>query len=377
MSIQVDLHKLKLSLVLTGFISLFGFEAVALEIYKWMPEANGPTMVIAVRDGESPSSAAKRYLESVVSETELAELLHRDPLPKFSLKNFAPLTDSDFEARVLLIANRPSDMRAGDWRVPTFSKSFSRAGLYSYLVPIAYDSGLAPDERAEFISKLDAKFSHFVAMGGADTDPEIFGEKNSHSHHVNARRDRAEIALLTEKIESILRNPNGKDRLTGVCRGAQLVSRILGYSLVQDIPTEVGTRIDHNISKSRDYGAGERTHVARVLDTTSNFLKNLVGGATQILVNSYHHQQIIWKAGGQLELAAIAEDGVPEALESRDGRIRLFQFHPELMAERAFGAARRFGASIMREIAGPARGTRLAPRCSAMFSRSLPNQASP
>jgi putative glutamine amidotransferase len=69
---------------------------------------------------------------------------------------------------------------------------------------------------------------------------------------------------------------------------------------------------------------------------------------------------IAYKPGGLLELAAVGPDGVVEALEFKNGRGILMQFHPELMQSS-------FGDSIIKQVLRQEAQVRRAPRCGGLF----------
>lgn len=341
--------------------------AQAMELYAWQPEPASPAIVIAARDEESPEAAALRYLSAVKTDPKLTSLLSSDPLPDLPLRGFTKLNDQDEvrSKRVLLLANRPSDYAPGHWRVRSFSESVIEQGQAPYLAPIAFDSGLTSKEAREFAKRLDQTFPHFIAMGGADVDPTLFGDANTHSIDVNSRRDRAEATLLSTKLRSI-RERKADNRITAICRGAQLSARLLGYRIGQDIKSDLESPLSHGSLPTGLAQGTEPNHPIRILPTTSNLLSRAFSGRSEAIVNTYHHQHIIWHTGGPLELAAVSPDGITEAMESPDGRIRLFQFHPELMRIRSRGPLQTVGARLMREVIAPP-----PPRCQALFRTSV------
>jgi gamma-glutamyl-gamma-aminobutyrate hydrolase PuuD len=354
------------AIAIASALTLSSFSAQALELFAWQPSAELAAIILPVRDGEAPELAALRYLKSVRGDVALRPLLAAEPLPNLPLKGFTRLNDQDVEHRVLLLANRPSDYAVGHWRIQSFSQPFSEVGINSYIAPFAYDAGLNSTEAETFRRMIDARFFHFVAMGGSDVDPEIFGDANTHSIEVNPRRDRAEALLLQTKVSSI--SQGGPHQLTAICRGAQLAARVLGYGVGQDIRDEIPNALTHGAGSERPPNAEEPMHSVHILETSAGLLRRALGGTSEALVNTYHHQHILWMPGGSLELAAVSPDGVTEALESKDGRIRLFQFHPELMRVRSRGVVQREGAEIMRSLARPGFTKRLVPMCRAIFS---------
>jgi GMP synthase-like glutamine amidotransferase len=67
-----------------------------------------------------------------------------------------------------------------------------------------------------------------VATGGADIDPEIYGEKINRRTYINESRDQNELIELKQAID--LGIP-----IIGICRGAQLSCALAGGKLVQHV----------------------------------------------------------------------------------------------------------------------------------------------
>jgi putative glutamine amidotransferase len=160
-----------------------------------------------------------------------------------------------------------------------------------------------------------------VLTGGEDIDPKYFGEAphpaTGAPHHP---RDSYELALARRAHE--LRVPT-----LAICRGIQIMNVALGGSLVQDIPSQCGTTVDHNPSGAR----GERVHGIRI--DASSRLAHVVG-SREIRVNSSHHQAVAHVAP-ELIVTARSDDGVIEAVDSHDPAWWMIgvQWHPEELVE--------------------------------------------
>lgn len=191
---------------------------------------------------------------------------------------------------------------------------------FSYVRAVAENGGvpvvlptLADEEIIRrYVSELDG----LVLVGGADIPPEAYGEE-PHETVVAMGRERFdfESKLIPLWLET------GKPTL-GVCLGMQFSNVLHGGSLIQDIPSQVGTEVIHR---------GKNTwHVVNI-EPASRLAKTL--GTTRANVNSIHHQAVKDLAEG-FKIVARTADGVPEAMERTDGRFGLFvQWHPELMKE--------------------------------------------
>ena len=107
----------------------------------------------------------------------------------------------------------------------------------------------------------------------------------------------------------------------GICRGAQVLNCALGGSLHFDIS-------GHMQRPSRD----QPSHSVRISD--GSLLHRLVGQLS-LEVNSFHHQAIE-KAPAQLNVCAISDDGITEAIEAPDKRFFVgVQWHPEHLTDYA------------------------------------------
>ena len=175
------------------------------------------------------------------------------------------------------------------------------------LPPIA--AGLA--DRA-----LDA-VSGLVLTGGEDVAPWRFAERPHPAlGTVNEVRDAWELALAGAA------RARGMPTLA-ICRGLQLLNVALGGTLVQDIPSQCSSAIPHAPAGERS----DRVHAVHLV--TGSHLADAVG-ATQLVVNSKHHQAIGTIARG-LRVSARAPDGIIEGAEweADDWWAVGVQWHPE------------------------------------------------
>jgi putative glutamine amidotransferase len=170
------------------------------------------------------------------------------------------------------------------------------------------------DERVlqRYLEVLDG----LVLIGGDDIPPAAYGEQADKTvQPLTKERYEFERKLIARWLTS------GKP-LLGVCLGMQFVNVVSGGSLIQDIPSQVGAKVDHH----------QGYH--RVQIEPGSTLASLLG-ATEASVLSSHHQAVD-KLGKNLRVVAHSEDGVVEALERTDGTFGLFvQWHPESMTDLA------------------------------------------
>jgi len=177
-------------------------------------------------------------------------------------------------------------------------------------VPVVLPTVTNEDILLRYVQELDG----LVLVGGADIPPSAYGRQPHETVKVMPKqRYASERQLISMWLSS------GKPIL-GICLGMQFTNVVSGGSLIQDIPSQVGTDVTHR----RKY------HRVRIEPGSS--LAELLG-TQEAMVYSNHHQAVD-KLGKKLKVIAHAEDGVIEALESVNGRFGLFvQWHPEKMED--------------------------------------------
>jgi len=185
--------------------------------------------------------------------------------------------------------------------------------------PVTISLTLSPQALESLSQTLDA----LVLPGSpADVDPSRFhSPRHSKTAPADRDRERTDFALLKHAFAE--RKP-----LLAICYGIQSMNVFLGGTLVQDIPTEVYTKIQHSWPGQ---DAPEPQHP--VLFEPGSRLARLAGaGAGR--VNSSHHQSVL-DPGRNLRVVARAPDGVIEAVEAtgNSGLIMGVQWHPERMTE--------------------------------------------
>lgn len=181
------------------------------------------------------------------------------------------------------------------------------AGLTPLIVPPLSPQDLEP---------IVAVARGIVLTGGEDVDPTEYGAITAGSHEPHRDRDKFELALARLAHERNLPT-------LAICRGIQLVNVALGGTLIQDIPTECPSTIEHDKWEQRAL----RVHDVYV--EAGSKLANAVG-ATKIVVNSSHHQAIAKVADG-LAVTARSPDGIIEGAEWQGDFWWMVgvQWHPE------------------------------------------------
>lgn len=165
------------------------------------------------------------------------------------------------------------------------------------------------------VDRLLACCQGLLLPGGIDVDPRLYHEDPLPVlGDVDLQTDRLWIAACTKALELGL-------PVLGICRGLQLANVALGGSLHQDLSLANPHHLLHAQKQGRDYP------MHRIeIDAESRLAQIL--GTTSLFTNTLHHQ-CVKDAGRGLTVIARTSDGIPEALESPDGRIILVQWHPE------------------------------------------------
>lgn len=161
-----------------------------------------------------------------------------------------------------------------------------------------------------------ARLDGLVISGGADVEPERYGEQpHPRTAGWRADRDAWESALL-DAADAI-----GLPVL-GVCRGMQVMAVRAGGALDQHVPDMVG--------HEQHSPGGDEFGAVAVTTTPGTRLASLVGD--ELSVNCHHHQSVRTHPG--FEAVARAADGTLEAMEAPGDRFCVgVQWHPETAAD--------------------------------------------
>ncbi|HKW46706.1 MAG TPA: gamma-glutamyl-gamma-aminobutyrate hydrolase family protein [Gemmatimonadaceae bacterium] len=192
-----------------------------------------------------------------------------------------------------------------------YTEALTKIGLVPLVVP-----PLMATTASAILDGVDG----LLVTGGEDVAPARYSEEPHPTVEIHEGRDESEIALILEARRR--RMPT-----LAICRGIQVVNVAFGGSLVQDIPSQRQTAIDHDPDGRRD----ERVHEVRV-ETPSNLAKAL--GTDCLTTNSFHHQALA-RIAKELRVTARASDGIIEGAESSDPSwwMLAVQWHPEELTE--------------------------------------------
>ena len=194
----------------------------------------------------------------------------------------------------------------------TYTDSVLRAGGLPVILPPVPNSDISG-----LVDRLDG----IVFTGGGDMESVRYGEEpHAEIRKTNTVRDEFELALVHEAKSRRL-------PVLAICRGLQVVNVALGGTLIQDIPSTIGST-DHD-------GRGPAVYVAHqpvTIDANSKISKAV--RATELMVNSIHHQAVKDLAPG-FRAVAWADDGVIEGIQHEDDEWPLLavQWHPEFLSD--------------------------------------------
>ncbi len=174
---------------------------------------------------------------------------------------------------------------------------------------------LLPPVETEIETLLDILHG-IVFTGGGDLDPAFYqGQHHPAIAEVDRERDRFELALAEKVLESSM-------PVLGICRGMQLLNVASGGTLIEDIPTRVGSQVVH-----REGDEGDARHPVEI-EPKSRLAEIL--GSEPLDTLSKHHQAVD-RVAGVWQITARAPDGVIEAMEHRTHPWMIaVQWHPEM-----------------------------------------------
>lgn len=194
----------------------------------------------------------------------------------------------------------------------SYVNAVRKAGGIPVLIPPVGDA-----ELKAVLIRLDG----IVLIGGADYPASYYKEKN-HETADEMHNERADFDLrlarmaLADKSKPVL----------GICAGCQVLNIGGGGSLIQDIPSCVK---DSKVAHRRPAGYPKNSKFMHKVQIDESSRLAAFYPNKSVFVPTSHHQ-CVDKVADQFKVVARAEDGVVEAIESKDNRF-LFgvQWHPE------------------------------------------------
>ena len=219
---------------------------------------------------------------------------------------------------------KPTPGSSGDLDSHVIGHTYTDAVLRAGGLPVV----LTPVPNEDVPALLEP-LAGLLLSGGGDIEPRRYGEKPHPTvNRTNTARDEFEIALTRAALTRNL-------PVLAICRGLQIVNVALGGTLIQDIPSALGS-IDHTIIGHAVYDG----HQPVTVESDALIAKAI--GATDLMVNSIHHQAVKDLAPG-IRAVAWASDGVIEGIEHEDDQWPLLavQWHPEYLSSNSDEASHR------------------------------------
>lgn len=204
------------------------------------------------------------------------------------------------------------DEKQSYWMLPGYMKVLEQCGALPIILP------LTSDEKS--LKQAFEMCDGLLLTGGHDVGPEVYGTEPSKECGIPCKaRDDMESILLQFAYDT-------DKPILGICRGLQFMNAYFGGDLYQDLPTEYDCKAEHHMEPPYD----RAIHKIEVLEGT--LLSNIIGSGVHE-VNSYHHQAIR-NLAEVLDIMAVSEDGLIEAISVRDRTFMIgVQWHPEFSYE--------------------------------------------
>ena len=238
----------------------------------------------------------------------------------------------------------------GVWELPAIltPRAYLAAVAASGGIPILLPSPASGDgDSTDIAQTILERIDGVIVCGGPDIDPDRYGAtRDPRTGPADEERDAFELALLA----------GARDRdipILGICRGMQMLNVAQGGTLRQHLAASDRHAAGPGRFARHQIDLVPGTHLAATLDPDA-------------AVFSYHHQGIE-RLGGELRVAARAQDGEIEAIEDQHCRFRIGAlWHPEVGSDLGlFGALVDAAAGSLRaagEKEAPARGPAGRPR---------------
>ena len=227
---------------------------------------------------------------------------------------------------------REEELASGTNKIEKYLAAVQRAGGQ----PVPISLAASRDAVAGLASSLDG-----VVLTGspADVEPSRYGApRHIKCAKTDDDRERIDFALLENCFA-------GLKPVLAICYGIQSLNVFLSGTLIQDVPSEIGTKVVHSDDKQAS------TDLLHGIAIEPGSRIGEMIGAKEAVVNSSHHQAVLLP-GRDLRITARAPDGVIEAVEwtGDENWVVGVQWHPERMIESDPLTQSLFG-SLVREAA--------------------------
>ncbi len=200
------------------------------------------------------------------------------------------------------------DEKESIWMLPGYMNGIKEAGAIPVILPLS--------SSAEDVLEVFEMCDGLLMTGGHDVSPSLYGQQRQINCGISCdERDLLEKALYEKALE--------QDKpVLGICRGIQLINVLQGGTLYQDLSSEYDSSIEHHMEPPYTKVA-HKVNIAKQTPLYELLLTEQMG------VNSYHHQAVK-DLGSDLEVMAVSEDGLVEAIRHIGKKfVWAFQWHPE------------------------------------------------
>ena len=212
---------------------------------------------------------------------------------------------------------------------------------FSDVIPTLIPTCLSKRDLRDYVTNIDGVL---LTGGRANIEPHHFGgRKFPKDEIIDPARDYTALNLIKECVDLCM-------PIFGICRGIQEINVAYGGTLIYRVH-ECNGKKDHRMPQNDAASIEEIFKPKHVINFSKNSLLKSFTGQDQFVVNSLHGQGID-KLGDGLNLEALSEDGLVEALSIKGyGTFGMgIQWHAEFHPERAENSINRilfekFGAS--------------------------------
>lgn len=213
--------------------------------------------------------------------------------------------------KVLIVSRRLTRKnKLINWVSEIYASILCSHNVMPIFVPIA-------DATRNILQEYLADYDGLLMVEGGDVNPSLYGSSFNNPEELDLTKDTIETTCFVDAY-------NNNKPILGFCRGLHIINVMLGGTLHSDIH-----EYNHCSVKHIDYDNydGLRHHIQIVPNTPLFHWYH----ATELMVNSYHHQGIL-RLADSLKPMAMSDDNLIEAVYSPEKKFVVgLQFHPERM----------------------------------------------
>lgn len=200
---------------------------------------------------------------------------------------------------VVGVTSRKSDPAWLERWTGNYVKRLEELGLHAVILApdatavLPSGATFAPDDAGRLPTDILDHLDGVIFAGGGDVHPRHFGQTldGAEDHSIDDRRDEMELALVQGSLARDL-------PVFGICRGCQVINVALGGGMLQHVE---GHRSPTDAVKLHSVDVAPGTRLAQII------------GATNVRVNTYHHQFV--------DLATLAQGAQPAAFDGLDSAL--------------------------------------------------------